>query len=341
MNKKNLLFTLTLTTLVLMMLLAAAFLWGLLAGSVSVPPSEVISLLCGKSGTASETHRIILLQVRLPRLILAALTGAALAMAGTTFQGLLRNPLADPYVIGTSSGAALGATISMVLGLREPILGISPIPFFAFAGALVSMFLVYTISRRNGKVPMDTFLLAGVIVGSFMGALVSCLMACAKADIPKIVFWLMGSFSGREEWINVLLILPYLVVGSLVLYRYSHSLNLIAMGEDAASHKGVDVERTKVMLIISASLITASAVSVSGLIGFVGLMIPHMMRHITGPDHRILIPASALAGAFFLMSTDTFARTVLSPQEIPVGVITALLGAPFFLYLLRGRKAFI
>jgi len=341
MNRKKLLLKLSITALVLVALLALAFLWGMLAGSVSVPAGEALSLLAGRGEAASETNRIILFQVRLPRLILAALTGAALAMAGATFQGLLRNPLADPYIIGTSSGAALGATVSIVLGLREPILGISPIPFAAFAGALVSMFLVYTISRRNGKVPMDTFLLAGVIVGSFMGALVSCLMACARADIPKIVFWLMGSFSGREEWINVLLILPYLVVGSIVLYRYSHSLNLIAMGEDAASHKGVEVERTKVVLIISASLITAAAVSVSGLIGFVGLMIPHVMRHITGPDHRILIPVSALAGALFLMSTDTFSRTVLSPQEIPVGVITALLGAPFFLSLLRGRKAFI
>ncbi len=341
MNTKALLLRIAVTSMVLALLLTVAFFWGLLAGSVSVPFHEVLALLSGKIGIASETHKTILFQVRLPRLILAALTGAALAMAGTAFQGLLRNPLADPYIIGTSSGAALGATVSIVLGLREPILGISPIPFAAFAGAVISMFLVYTISRRNGKVPMDTFLLAGVIVGSFMGALVSCLMACARADIPKIVFWLMGSFSGREEWINVLLILPYLVIGSLVLYRYSHSLNLIAMGEDVASHKGVEVERTKVALIISASLITASAVSVSGLIGFVGLMIPHIMRRITGPDHRILIPASALAGAFFLMSADTFARTVLSPQEIPVGVITALLGAPFFLYLLRGRKAFI
>lgn len=329
---------------ILTLLLAACFLVSLTLGSAHLRVDELLPTVTGifsRGKSALSTNEVIIFQIRFPRLLLAAGVGAALSIAGVGFQGLLRNPLADPYIIGTSSGAALGAALSIVLGLKESVLGISPIPLMAFLGALVSMFLVYRISRKNGTIPMDTFLLAGVIVGSFMGALVSFLMTMAREDLPKIVYWVMGSFSGREDWKYTLILFPYLMAGTAILYMCAHPLNLMTMGEESATHKGVDVERTKIVVILAASLITAAAVSVSGLIGFVGLMIPHVMRILTGPDHRILIPSSALAGAAFLVCADTFARTVISPEEIPVGVITALCGAPFFFWLLRMRKAYV
>jgi iron complex transport system permease protein len=284
---------------------------------------------------------IIIFQVRLPRILLAAAVGAALAMAGTAFQGLLRNPLADPYIIGTSAGASFGAALSIVLGLNAAILGISPVPLMAFGGSLIAMIFVYRLAQRNGSLPVDTFLLAGVIVGAFISSLVSFLMIMAREDLPKIIYWLMGSFSGREDWSFLAILLPYLVAGSVVLYLYAHPLNLLTMGEETAAHKGLNVEKTKKIVIVAASLITAAAVSVSGLIGFVGLLIPHIMRMLTGPDHRVLIPASAIAGAVFLILTDTFARTMFLPEEMPVGVITALFGAPFFFWLLRRRESYL
>jgi iron complex transport system permease protein len=329
---------------ILFILLALVLMLGLTCGSIRISLGQLFHMagtVLRHDGRPFDSPMIIAFQIRLPRLLLAACVGAALAMAGVAFQGLLRNPLADPYIIGTSSGASLGAVLSIVLGLHESFLGISPIPFMAFIGAIASMIAVYLMAQKNGKLPMDTFLLAGVIVGSFMGALVSFLMTIAQEDLPKIIFWLMGSFSGREDWKYILILLPYLIPGSIILYLYSHHLNLLTMGEESALHKGIDVERTKIIIVLAASLVTAAAVSVSGLIGFVGLMIPHVMRMILGPDHRILLPASALAGAIFLALTDTMARTLFLPEELPVGVITALLGAPFFFILLRMRKSYV
>lgn len=332
-------------TAVLILLLIISFFFGLTQGSIKIPPDEIIKYLSSYDVLNSDTvesNKLVILQIRLPRILLAACVGAALAMAGAAFQGLLRNPLADPYIIGTSSGAALGASIAIMLGISSNSKSfISPIPFMAFLGSLVSLILVYLIARKNKKLLMDTFLLAGVIVGSFMGALVSFVMVFAKEELPKIVFWLMGSLSGREDWKYIAMLLPYLIGGSIILYLYAYPLNLLTLGEDIALTKGIDVEKTKIVIILAASLITASAVSVSGLIGFVGLMIPHIIRTFTGPDHRLLIPSCAIAGAAFLISTDTLGRTIFSPEEVPVGVITALLGAPFFFWLLKTRKTYI
>lgn len=344
MEKKAFLLKLTGIMGGLSLILVAVFFFAITRGSIRISAEEFIRILprLWQAGAAPfSPHELIIFQVRFPRILLAAGVGAALAIAGVGFQGLLRNPLADPYIIGTSSGAALGAALSILFRLKGSFLGISPIPLMAFLGALVSMLLVYGISQKDGKIPMDTFLLAGVIVGAFMGALVSFIISVAREDLPKIMFWLMGSFSGREDWSYILIMLPYLVIGSLAMYFSSHPLNLMAMGEEAASHKGVDVEKTKIVVILAASLITAAAVSVSGLIGFVGLMIPHVMRILTGPDHRILIPSAGLAGSIFLILADTIARTLFSPAEIPVGVITALCGAPFFFWLLKIRKAYV
>ncbi|MDQ7824309.1 MAG: iron chelate uptake ABC transporter family permease subunit [Candidatus Eremiobacteraeota bacterium] len=323
------------------LLFSLVFAAALTVGTVPISFQETAGLLGawlhGERGAMSP-HGVILFQIRLPRIILCVLAGAALSMAGTAFQALLRNPLADPYIIGTSSGAALGASLSIVWGFGQPIGGISAVPLMAFLGSLGAMLLVYGISLREGRLPLDTFLLSGVIVGAFAGALISLLMTVAGEDLPRIVFWLMGSFSGRESWSYVALMAPYWLLGTLVLYGCSHHLNVLSMGDEAASSRGLPVEKAKVIIIFSASLVTAAAVSVCGLVGFVGLMIPHVMRRIVGPDHRLLLVASLFGGAVFLMATDTVARTMFAPEEIPVGVITALCGAPIFFWIMKMRR---
>ncbi|MEQ8192404.1 MAG: iron chelate uptake ABC transporter family permease subunit [Candidatus Eremiobacterota bacterium] len=308
-------------------------------GSVKIDVYELInmfmSLFSGTKGNFSEGHWNIVFLIRLPRILLACLVGAALAISGATFQGFLRNPLADPYIVGVSAGAAAGAGCSFLFKLDRFF--ISPTPLCAFMGAVFTVFLVYRLSLVRGKIPVDTFLLAGVIVGSFFWALVSFIMFLANEDLHKLIFWMMGSLS-EKEWSHILLILPYLAAGTFIIWVNSRSLNIMTLGDESAHYLGLNVERTKLILICAASLITASAVSVSGIIGFVGLIVPHMVRMIFGPDNRLLIPVSAITGAVLLVFSDTIARTILSPVELPVGIITALLGAPFFCYLLRKRK---
>lgn len=279
----------------------------------------------------------IVWELRLPRILTAALVGAALAVAGAAFQGILRNPLADPYIVGTSAGAAVGGVVAIVFNMRASFWGISGVALLAFAGALVAMYGIYRLSMVRGSLPVDTFLLAGVVVGSFLWAMVSFLLTIANKSLQEVVFWLMGS-TQWAGWAGVNMLFVYVLAGCAGLFFISHSLNLLTLGDESAMHLGVNVQRTKILTIVFASLVTAAAVSVSGLIGFVGLMIPHVVRMITGADHRILIPTSALAGAVFLVWIDTAARTVISPGEIPIGVLTAILGAPFFLYLLRKNK---
>lgn len=311
----------------------------LCSGTVAVTPAALWELIRTRlgSGLKGTPLEIIVFDLRLPRIILAAGVGAALSLSGAAYQGLLRNPLADPYIVGVSAGSALGATIGILLHLEGGWLGISLIPLLAFGGALVTMLAVYLLSVMGNRIPVETFLLAGVVVGSFLWALVSFLLTVAKQDLPRIVLWLMGSLAERQ-WPQVYMLLPYLFLGGVVLYLVSHPLNLMTMGEEAAHHMGVNVEKTKIWVILAASLLAAAAVSVSGLIGFVGLMIPHLVRMWVGPDHRVLLPAAALLGATFLVGADTLARTALAPRELPVGIITALLGAPFFCYLLRKRR---
>ena len=317
-------------------LLLVAGLVGMLVGSVPVSPAEVWQALTDPSRLPASTAAI-LLDLRLPRVLLGMLVGASLALAGSGFQGILRNPLADPYIVGTSSGAALGAALAIVLHLPSPLPWLSPVPALAFLGALAAMLAVYRLARIGNTLPVETFLLAGVVVGSFAGAMVSFLMTMAHQDLPRVVFWLMGSLS-QADATRVALVSPYLLVGGLALYLLSPALNLASLGDEAAWSLGVDIERLKLHTILAGSLVTAAAVSASGLIGFLGLLVPHLARMLVGPDHRILMPASALGGAAFLVLADTAARTVGAPQEIPVGVITALVGAPFFFWLLHQRR---
>ncbi|MEW5784869.1 MAG: iron chelate uptake ABC transporter family permease subunit [Bacillota bacterium] len=325
---------------VLALLMLFIMVWATGTGAVQIRPAAVVrvfaDLLRGSSAAGNAEHTIIW-QVRFPRVLLGFLIGAALAAAGAAFQGLLQNPLADPYTIGVSSGAALGATAAILLlpgiGLSTTLL----IPLFAFFGALIALIIVYQLGRVGGRLPVVTVLLAGVVISSFFSAMISMSMIFAGEQMRSIFFWLVGGL-GQKGWPYVALILPYLIVGLALLIFLARDLNLILLGEEEALSLGVEVERVKKTVLIAASLITAGAVSVSGMIGFVGLIIPHAMRILIGPDHRLLFPASLLGGGIFLVAADTFARTIISPVEIPVGIITAFLGAPFFMYLLRRHR---
>ena len=282
------------------------------------------------------SQETIIMQIRLPRIILAALVGMALATAGTTFQGLLKNPMADPFIIGISSGAALGAAFAIVTGLSV-VIGYFTVPLVAFIGAVTSIFVVYHIARVGNKVPVYNLLLSGVALSSFLSAITSLLMILNTNEMNQILFWMLGSFSGRS-WEHIQIAGPFIIFGIIALNFFSRELNLMLFGEHTAQNLGIDVERTKKLLLVLGSFTVASAVAVSGTIGFVGLIIPHSMRLIVGSDHRILMPVAALAGGIFMVFTDTIARTVISPTEIPVGIITALFGGPFFIYLLKTKK---
>ncbi len=279
----------------------------------------------------------IILEIRLPRVILSGLVGAALATAGATYQGLFRNPLADPYLIGVAQGASLGAVVGFLLPTTWYSLGVEVIPVFAFIGAILSVAIVYGLARVGKTLPMTTLILAGVALGAFLGSIVSYLIISSGEKMHGIIFWLMGSFS-LSEWAEVRVVLPYVVVGVGVILLYSRPLNVMQLDEEQAQQLGINVERLKIVLLAAATLITAAAVSFVGTIGFVGIIIPHAVRLIWAADYRFLLPLSVLAGAIFLILADLIARTVLTPTEIPIGVITALCGAPFFLYLLRRRK---
>jgi len=285
----------------------------------------------------SELESTLILSIRLPRLLCAALVGAALSVAGVTYQGLFRNPLADPYTIGASAGAALGATTAIVLGISFTFLGLTSLPIFAFIGCILAVFLVYSISRVGTKVPVQTLLLSGIAVSIFLSAIVNYLQTIAPDKLHQSQFWLMGSFS-YTEWTDIWSVVVFIFGGVIAIYLYSRDLNLLALGETEAKHLGVELEKVKKILLISSAFITAAAVAISGLIAFIGLIIPHLTRLLVGPDHRVLIPASMLMGATFLMLCDSAARIIVAPAELPVGIITAMCGGPFFLYLMRRKK---
>ena len=312
-------------------------------GSVHIPFLTTVRVLLSKIpflGIVPDwqvTTETIILDIRLPRVILAGVVGAALSMAGATYQGLFRNPLADPYLIGVAQGAALGAVIGFLLPFNGPGPGFSIIPVLAFTGAVVSVVIVYTLARVGRTLPVTTLILAGVALGSLWSSVVSYLIITSGDKVHGILFWLMGSFS-LSGWSEVGLVLPYIAAGTVVILLYSRSLNVMQLDEEQAQQLGINVERVKVILLAAATLVTAAAVSYVGIIGFVGIIIPHAVRLLWGPDHRFLLPLSLLTGAVFLVIADLVARTVLAPTEVPIGVITAICGVPFFLYLLRRRR---
>ncbi|PZE20378.1 FecCD family ABC transporter permease [Paenibacillus xerothermodurans] len=314
-------------------------------GSVHVPLAQVWSILAHHLPWVGEwvparwepaTEQIIW-RVRLPRVLLGLLVGAALGVAGTAFQGVLRNPLADPFTLGVSSGAAVGAAFLILFGLQFALFGAWTIPIVAFTTGAMSLVAVLLLARTNGKLKMETVLLSGVVMHSFLGSFISLMVASSKGVVNEIVFWMMGSLSLRG-WTYSLVLLPYLAVGVVVLLTFGRAMNLFALGESQAAHLGVRVERTKLVVLTAATLITAAAVSVSGVVAFVGLIVPHLLRILMGPDYRLLLPLSLLGGAVYVLWADTLARTMLGAAEIPLGVVTAFLGAPFFAYLLRRNK---
>jgi len=281
--------------------------------------------------SVDRTGSVIVRRIRLPRVALAAVVGFALASAGTVMQGFFRNPMADPSIIGVSSGAAVGAVATIALSIS----GSFGIQLSAFLGAVATAFVVYLVATEAGRTPVTTLLLAGVAVQTFLGAVTSFLLLHAGQDLERAIYWLMGNLD-NAAWDEVAVTVPVAVGGFLVLLAYARDLNVLLLGEEDAHTLGVDVERTKRVLLAVSSVVTAAAVAVAGVIGFVGLVVPHVVRLLVGPDHRVLLPTSAVAGAIFLVATDTLARSAAA--TLPVGVVTAAVGAPFFLFLLRKRE---
>jgi iron complex transport system permease protein len=333
--------------LITLLLLAAAVLLSVAVGSVFIPPLKLLQALADRlaslhlttpSPAAQDTVSIILFQLRLPRTALVAITGAALGGSGAAYQGLFRNPLADPYLIGVASGAGLGAVIAMSIQWPYSLGGLLAIPIAAFLAALLTVALVYSLARVGKTAPTTNLILAGVALGSFASALTSFLMLRSQGDLHRAIAWLLGGGT-IGGWNPVLAALPYILVGLGVLLVESHHLNVLQFGDEQAQQLGVPVEKVRLIIILAASLTTAAAVAFSGIIGFVGLVIPHVMRLAWGTDYRRLIPLSIIGGAWLLLVADVLARVVLAPQELPVGIITALAGAPFFLWVLRRAKS--
>ena len=324
--------------ILLLAFLAGVSILSLLAGPASIGTTAVLKGILaaihfpGVSNPLTDEERTILYSIRIPRVLLAGLVGAALSCAGVVFQALLRNPLADPYVLGISGGAAVGAISAIVIGLGSLPFGI---PGLAFTGGLLSILLVWGLSGATGDRRTDRMLLAGIIVNAFFSALIMFLVSTAGGEqIHSVVFWLMGDLAmavERDIWLAAL----FLAAGFAVMFFHARDLNILITGEGTALQLGIPVQRTRMILLVSASLVTGAAVSVSGVIGFVGLVVPHIVRMRFGSDHRLLLPASLLFGSAFLMAADTVARIVLAPAELPVGVITALCGAPYFAYLMK------
>ena len=282
---------------------------------------------------------VIVWQVRLPRILLAFLVGGSLAGVGVALQALLRNPLAEPFVLGISSGAAFGATLAMLLGVGNTFLGVSTLPLWAFAGGLLAIMVVYRISVAYRMLSVHTLLLAGVILNALFSALIMFAISIADpTQAFKMMLWLMGTLTVPEFW-TLLTLLVYLACGFLILFWLARPLNILTLGDESARSLGVEVDRIKKLVFVTSALVTGAVVSIAGLIGFVGMVVPHAVRMIVGADHRLLLPVAALAGGAFLTVADTVARTALAPTELPVGVVTALIGGPFFIYLLVQRRA--
>jgi iron complex transport system permease protein len=310
-------------------------------GPADIPPAEVLKVLVshlpGVEVAENARWDTIIWNVRLPRVLLAGITGAVLALSGATYQGVFRNPLADPYLIGVATGAALGATIVVVSDVPASTHGFSVLPLAAFAGAVLAVAAVYGVARTGNTVPTTTLILAGVALSALATSITSFLMLQDTSNTLTVFSVVLGGFN-TATWTRVAWVLPYAIPAALVVLAHGRLLNVLSLDEEQARSLGVDVERTKLLLLGASSLAAAAAVSVSGTIGFVGLIVPHAVRLMWGPDNRQLLPMAMLLGAAFLIGADLLARTIDEPQEVPVGIITAFCGVPFFLYLLRRAR---
>lgn len=312
-------------------------------GPVGIPPAVVVkALLARLPGLKVEvdwpaTFDTILFRIRFPHMVLIALTGMALGGSGAAYQGLFRNPLADPYIIGVASGAGLGAVLAMASHWPSTPLGMASVPLAAFVGAVLTVTVVYRLARVGGSMPVTTLILAGVAVGTFTSALTSLILLLSAGELRRALAWLLGGFA-LGGWGPVLASLPYLAFGLGALALLGRPLNVLQFGDEQALQLGLNVERFKLVVVVASSLVAATAVSFSGVIGFVGLIVPHLARLVWGPDYRGLIPLATLGGGALLLLADVIARTALAPRELPVGIVTAVLGAPFFLGLLRRAR---
>ncbi len=328
---------------ILIILLALALLVSVMAGSVFIPLGTLWQVFLSKLGGASPAQDpsgvfgTILFKLRLPHALLLAMVGAALAGSGTAYQGLFRNPLADPFMIGVSSGAGLGAVVAMSIQWPYTTLGLLAVPLGAFIGAVAAVLVVTQLARVGNTVPTTNLILSGVAVSAFASAITSLLMINSTGELRRAVVWLLGG-SAMTGWSPVLGVLPYFLIGGALLLTLGHPLNVMQFGDEQAQQLGIPVRRVRWMAVLAATITTAAAVAFVGVIGFVGLVVPHLLRLLWGGDYRRLMPLSMLGGAALLLFTDTAARTLLAPQEIPVGIITALLGAPFFLWVLGRSK---
>lgn len=328
----------------LVVLLALAIALATSVGSASIPFFTVWEILLSKlpflniDYTGESRIEDIILTIRLPRVVLAGLVGASLAVAGATYQGLFRNPLADPYLIGVSQGALLGAVIGfMVPGIGANLTDFGVVPTLAFVGAMGAVIVVYFIAHSGKSLPVTTLILAGVALGAWLSAISHYLMLQSDdGKLHAIVSWMFGHID--DEWNQVLTVLPFALIGIFIIWLYARSLNVMQLDEEQAQQLGINIERTKLILLACSTLITAVSVAFCGIIGFVGIIVPHAVRLIWGPDYRFLLPLSTLVGAIFLILADTLVRTITDPESIPIGVITASVGAPFFLFLLWKKK---
>ena len=324
--------------------LFVSFVLAVSIGTVHVPAWGIIQIIGSEIFRYSPEnidpmYTNIVLDIRVPRVLLAGLVGASLAIAGAAFQGLLRNPLADPYTLGVSSGASVGAVITLFLHLSLPLLGSLTLPFMSVICAFLTIILVLFFAQKiDRSMKVETIILTGVIFSAFLGAFISLMIALTGDELRMIIGWLLGSVSMRG-WEYVMIILPFFIIGSILLLFNSSELNAMSFGEERAQHLGVNVKKRKLLILSAGSILTGAAVSVSGTIGFVGLVIPHLTRLLWGPDHKHLLPLSMLTGSGFLILADLVARTIISPLELPIGVITAIIGAPVFaLILLRSKR---
>lgn len=324
-------------------LLVAAILIGISIGTVTVPIGDIVKIIGSRLFNISHVnvdpmYTTIVWNIRFPRVVLAGLVGASLAIAGAAFQGLLKNPLADPYTLGVSSGASVGAVLTIFLHISIPVIGSYTLPFLSILFALITIIAVLIFAKRiDRSMKVETIILTGVIFSSFLSAFISLMIALTGDELRQIVSWLMGSVSMRG-WEYIQIILPFFLIGSFLLLMNGNELNAMSFGEERAQHLGVNVKRRKMLVLTAGSILTGAAVAVSGTIGFVGLVIPHLTRLLWGPDHKHLLPLSMLTGSAFLILADLTARTVISPTELPIGVITSLIGAPVFAAILIRNK---
>jgi len=310
-------------------------------GYISISATEIVKVILSSTGNIpslldgiDKSIPYVVMDVRLPRILTATLVGAGLAMSGVIYQGILLNPLADPYTLGISSGAAFGASLALLANLT--MLNQFSIPLFAFAGAIVTLFVVIHLSTFNGQISANTLILSGVIIGAILSAGISFLKYLADEQVAIIIFWLMGSFIS-SNWHGVVIIGIAVILGGIVTLYYGRDLNIMSLGSRSSDALGVETARVRIILLVTASFVTAICVAMTGIIGFIGLIVPHLMRFFVGPDNRKLLPVSAMAGGILLLSADTITRAVL-PVEVPIGVLTALIGGPFFCVIFRSRQ---